>query len=57
LGDLNSVKVADVNNDGIAEVIVGNGQWGSVIVYNGNNGGKMASITNPEHGVFGIGVG
>lgn len=57
LGDLNAVAVADVDGNGAGEVLVGNGQWGSVTGYQGNTGTQLWSIPNPEHGVFGIGVG
>ncbi len=57
LGDLEEIAVADVNSDGYAEVLVGNGQWGSITGYEGDDGAYLWSIPNPEHGVFGIGVG
>ena len=57
LGDLSVVSAVDVNADGTAEVIIGNGQWGSITGYQGSDGTKLWSIPNPEHGVSGIGVG
>jgi FG-GAP-like repeat len=54
---LNIVQVGDTNKDGLAEVITGSGQWGSVTGYRGSDGAELWSIANPEHGVFGIGVG
>lgn len=57
LFDLEVVKVADVDGDAISEVIIGDGQWGNVSGYQGNNGADLWSIGNPEHGVSGIGIG
>ena len=57
LGDTKEVAVADTDKDGICEVLIGNGQWGSVTGYQGTDGGYLWAIPNPEHGVFGIGVG
>lgn len=57
LFDVNTVAVADIDQDGVGEVLVGDGQWGNVTGYRGNNGGQLWRIPNPEHGVFGIEVG
>ncbi|MCB0201485.1 MAG: VCBS repeat-containing protein [Anaerolineae bacterium] len=57
LHDLNVVAVADTDQDGVDEVLVGSGQWGNVTGYRGNDGGQLWQIANPEHGVFGIEVG
>jgi len=57
LGDLEGVRVADANGDGVAEVIIGNGQWGYLRGYRGAEGDQLWEISNPEHGVSGIGVG
>lgn len=54
---LNVVAVGDTNGDSVDEVLTGSGQWGSVTGYRGSDGAKLWSIPNPEHGVFGIGVG
>jgi hypothetical protein len=43
--------------DGEAQVVVGNDQWGSVTGFRGTDGTELWSIPNPEHGVFGIGIG
>lgn len=55
--DLEAIDVADVNKDGFGEVVIGDGQWGNVSGYRGMNGDLLWAIPNPEHGVFGIGVG
>ncbi len=57
LDDLDAMSVADVDGDGKYDIVIGNGQWGSVTGYRGTDGTKLWSIGNPEHGVSGIGVG
>ena len=49
--DINSLCMADVNNDGVDEILYGDGQWGSVFCYNSVTQAKMWSVANPEHGV------
>lgn len=49
--DINSLCMADVNNDGVDEILYGDGQWGSVFCYNSVTHVKMWSVANPEHGV------
>ena len=43
--------------NGVAQVAVGNDQWGSVTGFRGTDGAELWDIPNPEHGVFGIGIG
>jgi hypothetical protein len=57
LGDLSNLVVADVNGDGSDELIIGNGQWGNLAGYRGDNGASLWRIANPEHGVSGIAIG
>jgi hypothetical protein len=52
--DINSLTLADVNNDGVDEILYGDGQWGSVFCYNSVTHTKMWSVANPEHGVSAI---
>jgi len=52
--DINSLTLADVNNDGVDEILYGDGQWGSVFCYNSVTHTKMWEVANPEHGVSAI---
>jgi hypothetical protein len=49
--DINSLCLTDVNNDGVDEILYGDGQWGKVFCYNSVTQAKMWSVANPEHGV------
>jgi hypothetical protein len=49
--------VADVDNDGVPEVIIGDGQWGTVHVRDLNTQASKWEANNPEHGVTNIAVG
>lgn len=55
--DIQALLLVDVNNDGIDEIIYGDGQWGSVFCYNAVTQAKMWSVPNPEHGVSAINYG
>lgn len=55
--DVNAVEVADVDNDGTPEIIIGDGQWGTVHVHDLITQAQKWPVTNPEHGVTNIAVG
>lgn len=55
--DIGGLRVADVTNDGTPEVLVGDGQWGSVHVYDLLTQAQKWSVSNPEHGVTDVAVG
>jgi hypothetical protein len=55
--DNDALAIADVDNDGVPEVIVGDGQWGSVHVYDLNTQSLKWEVNNPDHGVTNIAVG
>ena len=55
--DIGALAVADVNNDGTPEVIIGDGQWGSIHVYDLVTQARKWKTANPEHGVTNIAVG
>lgn len=52
--DIAAIAVADVNGDGSNELLVADGQWGAVHVYNPSTLAELGSITNPEHGVTSV---
>jgi len=52
-----AIEVADVNNDGVPEVIIGDAQWGTVHVHDLNTQALMWEVNNPEHGVTNVAVG
>jgi hypothetical protein len=55
--DIGAIEVADVDNDGIPEVIIGDGQWGTVHVHDLITQALKWSVNNPDHGVTNIAVG
>ena len=55
--DIAALRVADLTNDGTPEVLIGDGQWGSVHVYDLITQNEDWSISNPEHGITDIAVG
>jgi hypothetical protein len=55
--DIGAIEVADVDNDGIPEVIIGDGQWGNVHVHDLMNQTLKWEVNNPEHGVTNIAIG
>ncbi len=55
--DVDALLVADVEGDGIPEVLYGDAQWGSVFCYNGITHTKKWSITNPDSGVSDLALG
>lgn len=55
--DIAAVQVEDVDGDGSNEIVYGDGQWGSVRVFNGQTGVFKWSVANPQHGVTDIAFG
>jgi WD40 repeat protein len=55
--DIGAIDVADVDNDGVPEVIIGDGQWGNVHVHDLINQTLKWEVNNPEHGVTNIAIG
>jgi outer membrane protein assembly factor BamB len=55
--DNDTIELADVVGDALPEILLGEGQWGSIQVYDAVTQNLLWSVNNPEHGVSGIGVG
>ena len=55
--DHDSMLIADVTGNTFPEILVGDGQWGSIRVYDSQTQTALWTVQNPEHGVSGIGVG
>lgn len=55
--DIGAIYIADVDNDGIPEVIIGDNQWGTLHVHDLITQGQKWFVNNPEHGVTNIAVG
>lgn len=55
--DIGAIRVGDVDNDGTPEVIIGDGQWGSIHVHDLMTQELKWEVSNPEHGVTNIVVG
>jgi hypothetical protein len=54
--DIGAIAVTDIDGDGVQDLLVGDGQWGSIHVYDPRTGVEKWAITNPEHGVTNIAV-
>lgn len=52
--DINTLLLTDVNNDGVDDIIYGDGQWGAVHCYNAITQKQLWSVANPEHGVAAV---
>lgn len=52
--NIDTLYLKDVNDDGIDEILYGDGQWGNVYCYNSVTHTQMWSVDNPEHGVAAI---
>ena len=55
--DIGALNVADVDNDGVPEIIIGDGQWGNVHVHDLVTQALKWEVNNPEHGVTNIAIG
>jgi hypothetical protein len=55
--DIAAIEVADVDNDGIPEVIIGDNQHGTVHVHDLSTQAQKWAINNPDGGVTNIAVG
>jgi len=49
--------VADVNGDGVCEIVYGDDQWGKIHAVNARTGSDVWSIDNPDWGVYNLGIG
>jgi hypothetical protein len=54
--DIGAIELADVDNDGVPEIIIGDGQWGSLHVHDLITQALKWEANNPEHGVTNIAV-
>jgi len=54
--DIGAILVADIDADGVMELLMGDGQWGRVHAYDTVTQLEEWSIANPEHGVTNIAV-
>lgn len=56
-GDMDEIRLMDVDEDGQLDVLVGDGQWGNITAYRGGLYSELWHIANSGHGVHGIAVG
>lgn len=49
--DNDSLRLQDINGDDVPEIILGEGQWGDVKIYDIKTQENLLNIDNPEHGV------
>lgn len=55
-GEVGAYTVRDVNNDGYAEIVIGEGQWGAVVAYSTTTGQSVFRWPNGDHGVSAIAI-
>lgn len=55
--DIAALRVIDTDEDGIPEILYGDGQWGKVRAIDVQNRAEKWSVANPEHGVSGLAFG
>jgi hypothetical protein len=55
--DIDALYVVDFDNDGVQEIVYGDGQWGAIHVIDSTTRVEEWHINNPEHGVTSIGFG
>ncbi len=48
------MRIGDADSDGIADILHGDDQWGSIHVLVPTNGFEFMTLDNPEHGVTDI---
>ncbi|TXH26910.1 MAG: hypothetical protein E6Q99_04020 [Elusimicrobia bacterium] len=56
-GEAGTFLAQDLNADGVTDITIGEGQWGSVVAYSPDTWTTIFNHANPEHGVTGIAVG
>jgi hypothetical protein len=54
--DIGAIRLANIDGDGTKELLVGDGQWGSVRAYDPLTLQLKGTVQNPEHGVTEIAV-
>lgn len=54
--DIDALLVTDVDNDGIEDLLYGDGQWGNIYCYDVGSVTQKWQIDNPDHGVTDIAV-
>jgi hypothetical protein len=54
--DIDALLVTDVDNDGVDEILYGDGQFGKVYAYDVTSRTEQWAIDNPQHGVTNIAV-
>ena len=50
-GEVAAIQVMDINGDGNDDLVIGEGQWGSIVAYSTVTGQALFSWPNPTHGV------
>lgn len=55
--EVDALQLADIDDDGVAEILLGEGQWGDVYCIEGLTGRTRWSLQNPEYGVIRVEVG
>jgi len=52
-----ALRLADLDEDGLDEVLVGDGQFGGITIYDGDSLVEEGFVQNPDHGITDIQVG
>lgn len=54
--DIGALRLVDLDQDGVDEILYGDGQWGAIHAYDAVTLTSELTINNPEHGVTNIAV-
>ena len=54
--DIDAVAIGDIDQDGVEEIVYGDGQWGAIHALDARTGVELWYIPNPEHGTTNIAV-
>jgi hypothetical protein len=52
--DIAALEVVDTNDDGVPEILYGDGQWGEIHAIDARTHSQLWMVGNPAHGVSGI---
>lgn len=55
--DIGAIRVVDIDNDSVQDLLIGDGQWGDITVYDTQTRLQKWQVRNPEHGVTNIATG
>jgi hypothetical protein len=54
--DIGGITLADMDGDSVPEILVGEQQWGEILVYDAATQHQEGELQNPEHGITNVAV-